>query len=55
MRAVGGSTEDHDAEFDEVRWVDLPEALAILTHATERSVVEEAAEPRSAPNRGPTR
>jgi 8-oxo-dGTP pyrophosphatase MutT (NUDIX family) len=43
MRAVGGSTDDHDAEFDEVRWVDLGEALALLTHATERSVVEEAA------------
>jgi 8-oxo-dGTP pyrophosphatase MutT (NUDIX family) len=43
MRAVGGSTDDHDQEFDEVRWVDLGEALALLTHATERSVVEEAA------------
>ena len=43
MRAVGGSTDDHDAEFDEVRWVALPEALALLTHDTERSVVEEAA------------
>jgi 8-oxo-dGTP pyrophosphatase MutT (NUDIX family) len=43
MRAVGGSPEDHDAEFDEVRWVDIGEALALLTHATERSVVEEAA------------
>ena len=44
MNPVGGSLEDHDAEFDEVRWVDLEEALAILNHATERSVVEEAAE-----------
>jgi 8-oxo-dGTP pyrophosphatase MutT (NUDIX family) len=43
MRAVGGSTDAHDAEFDDVRWVDLPEALALLNHATERSVVEEAA------------
>jgi 8-oxo-dGTP pyrophosphatase MutT (NUDIX family) len=43
MRAVGGSLEAHDAEFDEVRWVDLPEALALMSHATERSVVEEAA------------
>jgi bis(5'-nucleosidyl)-tetraphosphatase len=43
MRPVGGSLDDHDAEFDEVRWVDLDEALAILNHATERSVVEEAA------------
>jgi 8-oxo-dGTP pyrophosphatase MutT (NUDIX family) len=43
MRSSGGSPDDHDAEFDEVRWVDIPEALALLTHATERSVVEEAA------------
>jgi len=43
MRAVAGSTDAHDAEFDEVRWMDLSEALAVMTHATERSVVEEAA------------
>jgi 8-oxo-dGTP pyrophosphatase MutT (NUDIX family) len=43
MRAVGGSTDAHDAEFDEVRWVSLEEAGALLNHATERSVVEEAA------------
>ena len=43
MRAVGGSPDDHDAEFDEVRWMDLSEALAIMSHATERSVVDEAA------------
>jgi 8-oxo-dGTP pyrophosphatase MutT (NUDIX family) len=42
MRPVGGALDDHDAEFDEVRWTDLEEALAILNHATERSVVEEA-------------
>ncbi len=33
----------HDHEFDEVRWFQLEEALEIMTHATERSVVEEAA------------
>lgn len=43
MRPVGGSIDAHDAEFDEVRWVSLDEALALLTHATERSVVEQAA------------
>jgi 8-oxo-dGTP pyrophosphatase MutT (NUDIX family) len=43
MRPIGGSTDAHDAEFDEVRWVDLHEAIALLNHATERSVVEEAA------------
>ena len=43
MRPIGGAIEDHDAEFDEVRWTDLEEAIAILSHDTERSVVEEAA------------
>jgi 8-oxo-dGTP pyrophosphatase MutT (NUDIX family) len=42
MRAVGGSLDDHDGEFDEVRWLPLEEALALMSHATERSVVEEA-------------
>jgi 8-oxo-dGTP pyrophosphatase MutT (NUDIX family) len=42
MRPIGGAIEDHDAEFDEVRWTDADEALAMLTHATERSVLEEA-------------
>ena len=36
MRPIGGALEEHDAEFDEVRWIDIDEALAILTHATER-------------------
>lgn len=44
MRPIGGAIEEHDAEFDEVRWTDADEAIAILTHATERSVVEEALE-----------
>ncbi len=43
MRPVGGSPDDHDHEFDEARWVQLEEALALLTHATERSVVDRAA------------
>jgi 8-oxo-dGTP pyrophosphatase MutT (NUDIX family) len=53
MRPTGGSTDAHDAEFDEVRWVDLPEAIALLNHATERSVVEEAGVAiRRGPDRG---
>ncbi len=44
MRPIGGAIDQHDAEFDEVRWTGAEEALAILTHATERSVVEEALE-----------
>ena len=44
MRPLGGRLEDHDHEFDEVRWVELDEALGMMTHATERAVVEQAAE-----------
>ena len=42
MRAVGGDTALHDHEFDEVRWVVIPEALRLLSYPTERSVVEQA-------------
>jgi 8-oxo-dGTP pyrophosphatase MutT (NUDIX family) len=42
MRPVGGSIDEHDAEFDEVRWTQAHEAVALLSHATERSVVEQA-------------
>jgi hypothetical protein len=42
MRPIGGALDLHDAEFDEVVWMDVPEALALMSHATERSVVEEA-------------
>jgi 8-oxo-dGTP pyrophosphatase MutT (NUDIX family) len=42
MRPIGGALDLHDAEFDEVRWVPATEAIAILTHATERSMVEQA-------------
>lgn len=42
MRPVGGSTDEHDAEFDEVRWFPVDEALALMTHRTEREVVERA-------------
>ena len=42
MRPVGGGVELHDHEFDEVRWMPVSEALALLSHATERSVVERA-------------
>lgn len=42
MRPVGGALEEHDHEFDEVRWVEIDEALALMTHATEREVVNRA-------------
>jgi 8-oxo-dGTP pyrophosphatase MutT (NUDIX family) len=42
MRPVGGALSDHDHEFDEVAWLQAEEALELMTHATERAVVEEA-------------
>jgi len=42
MRPTGGGIELHDAEFDDVRWASGAEALSLLTHATERSVLERA-------------
>lgn len=42
MRAVGGALEDHDHEFDEVAWLPVDEAMELMTHATERALVEEA-------------
>ena len=44
MRPVGGALEEHDAEFDESRWVQLEEARELLTYPTERLVLEQAAE-----------
>lgn len=43
MEPVGGDLAAHDHEFDEVRWVPLAEAAAILTFETERALVERAA------------
>jgi 8-oxo-dGTP pyrophosphatase MutT (NUDIX family) len=43
MRPVGGRLEEHDHEFDEARWVQLDEALELMSYATEREVVERAA------------
>ncbi len=40
MQPIGGALEDHDHEFDEVRWVQLEEALGLMSYATERGVVE---------------
>jgi 8-oxo-dGTP pyrophosphatase MutT (NUDIX family) len=43
MAATGGALELHDHEFDEVRWVDLSEAEALMSHESERRVVAAAA------------
>jgi 8-oxo-dGTP pyrophosphatase MutT (NUDIX family) len=42
MRPVGGGIDQHDHEFDEVRWFQLEEAVQIMSYATEREVVERA-------------
>ncbi len=42
MRPIGGRLEDHDHEFDEVRWVQIEEAPELMSYATEREVVERA-------------
>jgi 8-oxo-dGTP pyrophosphatase MutT (NUDIX family) len=38
----GGDTADHDEEVEEVRWLDLQDALRLLTHAAEREIVSRA-------------
>jgi 8-oxo-dGTP pyrophosphatase MutT (NUDIX family) len=37
---VGGDTADHDDEVEEVRWIDLRDALTALSHSAEREMVE---------------
>ena len=44
MRPVGGSIDQHDHEFDEVRWFQLEEALELMSYPTERDVAQRAAE-----------
>jgi len=39
MEATGGSLSDHDHEFDEVRWVGIAEAEALMSFPTERRIV----------------
>lgn len=43
MEPVGGDVADHDHEFDEVRWLPLGEAHALLTYPGERRVLADAA------------
>jgi len=42
MQPTGGDTSLHDAEFDEVRWVAAADAVATLSYADERGIVEKA-------------
>ncbi len=43
MEPIGGDLDRHDHEFDEVRWVPIGDAPALLTFETERVLVERAA------------
>lgn len=42
MTAAGGDFADRDGEFDEARWAPAAEALARITFATERDILERA-------------
>jgi 8-oxo-dGTP pyrophosphatase MutT (NUDIX family) len=42
MEPVGGDLAEHDQEFEAVHWVPLDEALALLSHETERDVIVRA-------------
>ena len=42
MEPTGGSLDDWDREFDEVRWVPMDEAVALLDFATESLLVARA-------------
>jgi 8-oxo-dGTP pyrophosphatase MutT (NUDIX family) len=44
MESTGGDLAGHDHEFDEVRWVAIADAHAILTFETERDLVARAAD-----------
>jgi 8-oxo-dGTP pyrophosphatase MutT (NUDIX family) len=42
MEATGGVLDDHDHEFEDVRWFSLAEAEAIMSFSTEREIVARA-------------
>jgi 8-oxo-dGTP pyrophosphatase MutT (NUDIX family) len=44
MEPTGGSLDDHDREFEEVRWVGFDDAPALLSFETERALAALAAE-----------
>ncbi len=39
---IGGDTSLHDHEFDEVRWIAIPEALKLLTYPNEVRILNQA-------------
>lgn len=42
MEAMGGSTEEHDSEMDEVRWFGIDEALNVIGYRNEKDLIEKA-------------
>ena len=43
VRATGGTTDAHDHEVHEARWVEAREALVLMTYPNEREMVRRAA------------
>lgn len=44
MKATGGSTDNHDWEYDRVEWMPIEEALRTLTYKNEVDMVRKAQE-----------
>jgi ADP-ribose pyrophosphatase YjhB (NUDIX family) len=42
MRATGGSTADHDLEYDQVEWFPIEEAIETLTFDNDKEIVQQA-------------
>ena len=42
MTPTGGALDEHDPEFDEVRWFSAQEALRIMTYPNEQRIAEQA-------------
>lgn len=42
MQPVGGSTDEHDHEYDTVRWFPVDEAVQIMTYANEAAILRRA-------------
>jgi len=49
VRATQGTTDQHDHEVREARWVDAHEALSLMTYPNEREMVRKAASVLGAP------
>jgi 8-oxo-dGTP pyrophosphatase MutT (NUDIX family) len=42
LKFLSGSTEDHDQEVEEARWVEIDEAVSLLAFKSEKEIVEKA-------------